>query len=143
MRYIKGTHLTIDGYVGCEEVFSQPIIFSLFNDLSEALNMTILADPVAVEVPIDESKLASDEDEGGVSYFCLITTSHMAIHVWPLRKTFMLDIFSCRPFDPSVAVAVVLKKLSVDDYLTNVIFRTDPKIKDKKYGLLQKRNPTG
>ena len=131
MKYIKGTHLTIDGYVGCEDVFSQPSVFELIYQLVSALSMSILTEPVAKVVPINSSKLESEEDEGGISYFCMITTSHIALHVWPLRQAFMMDIFSCVPFDTKLAENIVCSYLDVTHKNSNVLFRTDPKIEIK------------
>lgn len=49
----------------------------------------------------DLSKLQSTvfEDEGGISILALISTSHIALHTWPARRTFMFDLVSCRPFN--------------------------------------------
>lgn len=131
MRAIKGIHLTMDGYVGCEEVFSQPFVFELFYRLVEALSMTILTEPVAKEVPSNYTKLNSDEDEGGVSYFCMITTSHISLHIWPLRKAFMMDIFSCVPFDVDKAKNLVIDSFGVTHFNSHVLFRSDPKSEAK------------
>jgi len=66
------------------------------------------------KVPLRESRLSNGEDEGGWSIIAPITTSHMAIHTWPLRGAFMLDIFSCRPFSMTRAEHIVRERLGVD-----------------------------
>ena len=49
----------------------------------------------------DIAKLGREpfEDEGGISVLACLSTSHIAIHTWPLRCEFHLDIYSCREFD--------------------------------------------
>jgi len=131
MRHIKGVHLIIDGYVGCEDVFSQPFIFDLIYRLVDNLEMKILTEPLCKEVPVDWDKLNSENDEGGTSYFCMITTSHISLHIWPLRKAFMMDIFSCVPFEVELAKNLVIDSLGVTEYTKNVLFRTDPRMEEK------------
>jgi S-adenosylmethionine decarboxylase len=99
MYKIEGTHLIVDAYVQDAATLGEENMLLLFDELVEALDMTYLQRPQCVEVPLDEAKLSSGEDEGGCSYYCLITTSHIAAHTWELRKAVMLDVFSCKPFD--------------------------------------------
>lgn len=126
MRRIEGTHLVIDGYVTDVEVLEPTSIFHLFDSLVNALGMQYLTEPSASVVPQDPELIDSDEDEGGVSYWAQITTSHLALHAWPLRKAFMMDIFSCRPFDVSKAIIIVLEALEVESHVSKTIAREDP-----------------
>ena len=88
--------------------------------LVETVGMTLLGPPSVHEVELDIRKLGRQpfEDEGGISvqaagkekasaeaetealiaYGCL-STSHVAIHCWPLRGQYHLDLYSCRPYD--------------------------------------------
>jgi S-adenosylmethionine decarboxylase len=128
MNKIAGTHLLIDGYVRDGNSLNPDSICTLFDRLVETLRMQYLQRPTAIRVPIDATKLASDEDEGGWSVICQITTSHIALHGWPMRGAFMMDIFSCKEFDPDAAQRVVLEMLQVTDYRKQVIHRTDPRV---------------
>lgn len=67
------------------------------------------------EVSVDISRLGGVEfqDEGGTSVLALISTSHMAIHAWPLREFFMFDLVSCRPFDAREVTRYLLRRLAV------------------------------
>jgi len=127
MKKISGTHLLIDGYVRDGKTLNPDTICTLFDRLVETLDMQYLQRPTAIRVPIDPDKLATEEDEGGWSVICQITTSHIALHGWPMRGAFMMDVFSCREFDPEAARRVVLEMLDVTESRFQVIERLDPR----------------
>ena len=127
MKKISGTHLLIDGYVRDGKSLNPDTICTLFDRLVETLDMQYLQRPTAIRVPIDPDKLATEEDEGGWSVICQITTSHIALHGWPMRGAFMMDVFSCREFDPEAARRVVLEMLDVTESRFQVIERLDPR----------------
>ena len=47
------------------------------------------------------------EDEGGVTGIGVLSTSHCAVHTWPLRSFFVMDVYSCRDFDVDIVRAMV------------------------------------
>lgn len=109
MNNISGMHLIADGSVSDASVFDDGRLTKMFTDFVSALEMQLIYGPVFKHVELDPSKLTGDvfQDEGGTSAFCMISTSHVAVHVWPLRKQFMLDIFSCRDFDQAKAMEIL------------------------------------
>ena len=123
-----GRHLIIDGYVKDAKVFEEGKLMCLFYDLAKSLDMTIIHGPVFKEVELDPSKLTSDvfKDEGGITGFAVISTSHMAIHCWPLRKFFSLCVFSCKEFDTSKAMSVMSETLGFASINVMSIDRTKP-----------------
>ena len=127
MKKIAGTHLLIDGYVRDGQILNPDTLCSLFDRLVDTLGMQYLQRPQAIRVPMDPDKLASDEDEGGWSVICQITTSHISLHGWPMRGAFMMDVFSCREFDPEAARRVVIETLQVTDARVQVVERLDPR----------------
>ena len=127
MKTISGTHLLIDGYVRDGQTLNPDTICTLFDRLVDTLGMQYLQRPTAIRVPIDPDKLKTDDDEGGWSVICQITTSHISLHGWPMRGAFMMDIFSCRDFDPRAAEAVVRELLDVTEARTQVVARRDPR----------------
>lgn len=127
MKTIAGRHLLIDGYVRDGQTLNPDTICNLFDKLVETLEMQYLQRPTAIRVPIDPNKLNSDDDEGGWSVICQITTSHIALHGWPMRGAFMMDIFSCREFNPEAAEKVVRETLGVTEVSIRNIQRTDPR----------------
>lgn len=126
MRQISGTHLLIDGYVEDDKTLEPEAICDLFDRLVEALDMEYLQRPTAMRVSLDPSKLSSDEDEGGWSVIAQITTSHIAIHTWPLRSAFSMDVFSCKEFNADAAKALIYDTLRVDTACSQVIERRGP-----------------
>jgi S-adenosylmethionine decarboxylase len=109
-----GRHLLIDGFCDETEPLADPTrIEGLFRRLVRTLDMEILVPPVTKEVPLQPEKLATGSDEGGITSFCVITTSHMSIHTWPLRRFFSMDVYSCKDFDPDAAIAVIRETLGV------------------------------
>lgn len=126
MNKISGTHLIIDGYVRDGQTLNPDTICSMFDAIVDTLNMRYLQRPVAMRVPIDPSLLNTDEDEGGWSVICQITTSHITLHGWPMRGAFMMDIFSCREFNVTSAWNVVKEYLGVKDKNITLVDRKDP-----------------
>jgi S-adenosylmethionine decarboxylase len=128
MKTIAGTHLLIDGYVRDGRTLNPDTICTLFDQLVEKLKMQYLQRPTAIRVPMDPEKLATEDDEGGWSVICQITTSHISLHGWPMRGAFMMDVFSCRDFDPEAAQRVVTETLETTEINAQVIRRTDPRV---------------
>lgn len=127
MKTISGTHLLIDGYVRDGKILNPDTICTMFDRLVDTLQMVYLQRPTAIRVPMDPDKLNSEDDEGGWSVICQITTSHIALHGWPMRGAFMMDIFSCKEFDPREARRVVNEMLDVTEAHQQVIERRDPR----------------
>lgn len=113
---INGSLLVLDGSTTDPECFNEANLQAWMLETAKALEMDIILGPVFKDVELDPSKLTGDvfQDEGGISGFCMISTSHISIHCWPLRKHFLADVFSCRPFDTMAAIAVARRFLSVD-----------------------------
>lgn len=124
-----GTHLMVDGYVSDPKVFASHHLKSLFPLMAHQLEMTLLAPPVFYEVAIDPSKMGGDvfRDEGGVTAFAVVSTSHISVHCWPLQRFFSLDVFSCKDFDPKIVLKLVTKFLGVGKANSHMILRVKPK----------------
>lgn len=127
MTEIKGNHLTLDGYVRDSASLAEDKLDELVRDLVGVLGMELLGEPVCRRVELEPAKLKTKEDEGGHTLFALITTSHIAFHVWPLRKAFMADVFSCKPFDAEKALSVCRQRLDCVVTSSRLIYRDDPR----------------
>ncbi len=102
---VSGWHLMLDAIVRDPGWIADPEqIRSFLLGLIPRLDMKLLDGPRITEVDLDPSQISSESDEGGITGYALITTSHLSIHTWPLRQRFCLDVFSCRRFDPEVVV---------------------------------------
>jgi S-adenosylmethionine decarboxylase len=91
-------------------------------DLVNVLGMRLLDRAHMYEVETEISKLGVEpfEDEGGVTGVCVLSTSHCSIHTWPLRPFFVMDIYSCRDFDP----------IDVERFLTTRLGAYDVQVTD-------------
>jgi len=108
--------LVLDGVTTDPSCFNEANLRAWMLETARALDMNIILGPIFKDVELDPSKLTGDvfQDEGGISGICMISTSHISIHCWPLRKEFLADVFSCRPFDTMGAIKVANQFLSVD-----------------------------
>lgn len=129
MNTISGRHLIVDAYVRNGSVLEDPdALCHMFDVLVDELGMEYLQRPAAYRVPPDPSRVGTNEDDGGWSVICQITTSHIALHGWPLRKAVMLDVFSCREFDTERALAILWDHLGIAEANIRNIERTDPRL---------------
>lgn len=117
MKHAAGLHIILDGFVKDSYIFNKDTLTDTFKKLAEALEMKIIMGPDFLEVPLDETKLQSDkfQDEGGITGMCVISTSHMSIHCWPIRKCFSMDVFSCKDFDANKAKEIIWNLLGVEE----------------------------
>lgn len=123
----SGWHLMMDATVNdAKAISSVEGLKQLLVDLVDCLKMEILDGPRMTEVELDQARLDTDSDEGGITGYCLITTSHISIHTWPLRKRFCLDLFSCKEFDGEAAVKLIRERLHVDQAQVHQLNRTWP-----------------
>ena len=93
---MAGRHVTVDATVKDPKVFSHDHLDKFFRGMCEVLNMEIIFGPVFKDVELDPVKLANVQaggkfqDEGGTTGVVVISTSHIAIHTWEMRKFFQL-----------------------------------------------------
>lgn len=75
------------------------------SNLVDLIDMKILHKPVAVK--------CNEINNEGISAFCLITTSHIALHSWEKKdpNLVQLDVYSCKKFDQHL-IENELKKFS-------------------------------
>jgi S-adenosylmethionine/arginine decarboxylase-like enzyme len=124
-----GWHFTMDAVVAAEKAFllsDEKHIDRTFRDLVKVLDMQILVEPKLISVPTDLSKVDSDQDDGGVTGTCIITTSHLSFHSWPLRNRFSLDAFSCKEFDHRKAEAFLKDRFFVETASIHWLIRNWP-----------------
>ena len=126
MQQINGLHLLMDGFVQDPSHLAPEEIINLFDALVDELGMQYLQPPMALRVKVDPLRLVTDDDDGGWSVVAQITTSHIALHSWPLRSAFMMDIFSCKTFDAQAAEALVRQHLGVTEAKMTLVQRTGP-----------------
>ena len=127
-----GLHLIMDAYVGDSTVFAKGQMELLFARLIRTLEMDPLDSPHFYEVPVDPAILervrqtGCFEDEGGITGFQVISTSHLSMHAWPLQSFFSLDAFSCKDFNGELAASVIKESLGVTYDHTILLQRKKP-----------------
>jgi len=98
-------HLKVLGRGDPNRLANDTIVRQLVTDLVCKVGMQPLGDPTIHNVPVEIAKLGREpfEDEGGVTAqlcgFHTLSTSHVAVHTWPARGEFHLDLYSCREFE--------------------------------------------
>jgi S-adenosylmethionine decarboxylase len=110
----------------------------MLRELVDLLGMRLLGAPHLYEVETEIAKLGVEpfEDEGGVTGICVLSTSHCSIHTWPLRPFFVMDVYSCRDFDPALVEQHLSKSLGAYDVqVTDVSFALE-------YDFAQPRRPS-
>lgn len=129
---LAGTHVLVDAKVQSSEVFTEERLGSLFRSLVAVLGMRPLGEPQFYEVPVDPKVLeraqrtGEFEDEGGITGFQVISTSHMSLHAWPLQSYFTMDVYSCKPFNPKLALSVIFESMGVTENHSFVVSRKKP-----------------
>lgn len=108
----EGRHIKILGRGAPELMRSVEQLTTLLDELVQLLGMRCLGKPHMYKVEEEITKLGCEpfEDEGGVSGVVVLSTSHCAIHTWPLRSFFVMDIYSCRDFGNLDEVERLLQK---------------------------------
>jgi S-adenosylmethionine decarboxylase len=121
----QGRHVKVLGRGSAALLGDAKNVEGMLRELIDVLGMRILGEPHMYEVETEIAKLGVEpfEDEGGVTGVCVLSTSHCAIHTWPLRPFFVMDVYSCRDFDQSHVEQHLAKKLGAYDVqVTDVSF---------------------
>lgn len=110
-----GRHVKVVGEGSAALLGSPDTIREFLIATVEKLGMRMLGAPVIHDVEIDIAKLGAEpfEDEGGVTGFVVLSTSHCSIHTWPAREKpeFVLDLYSCRDFSVETMTSFVREAL--------------------------------
>lgn len=121
----EGRHVKVLGRGSPSLLGSAQSVEVMLRELVELLGMRLLGAPHLYEVETEIAKLGVEpfEDEGGVTGICVLSTSHCSIHTWPLRPYFVMDVYSCRDFDPALVEQHLAKSLGAYDVqMTDVSF---------------------
>jgi S-adenosylmethionine decarboxylase len=112
-----GRHVKVLGRGAPDLLGNAKVVETTLRELIGILGMRMLGEPHLYEVETEIAKLNVEpfEDEGGVTGVCVLSTSHCAIHTWPLRPYFVMDVYSCRDFDPSAVEQHLSARLGAYD----------------------------
>lgn len=129
---MSGRHIKILGRGNPELLGSLSAVKGFLTDLVEEIGMRPLGEAQLYEVAQEIRKLGVEpfEDEGGVTGVIVLSTSHCAMHTWPLRvredarEMFVLDIYSCRSFELDPVVRLLRLRFDANNAKTHDITRT-------------------
>jgi S-adenosylmethionine/arginine decarboxylase-like enzyme len=118
-------HIKVLGKGDPDRLGNAGVVRQFLIDLVFRVGMQPLGEPMLHDVPVEISKLGREpfEDEGGISALACLSTSHVAIHTWPLRSEFHLDLYSCRFYNPQAVLDFInevfhVEKTKVTDVTT-------------------------
>ena len=111
-------HIKILAKANPDRIGNASLVKRAIDDLVRVVEMTPLGESMVFDVPLEIEKLnrIPFEDEGGITTqrgsfaienklepvimgFTTLSTSHVAIHTWPLREELKIDIYSCRKYN--------------------------------------------
>jgi len=114
-----GPHLLLEAYGSPKEKLRDiSIISDLLDVYPEKLGMTKIMPPYVFKYDGGEIK-----EDWGISGVVLIAESHIALHTFPEKGFFTVDIFSCKDFNVRDAVDIVLEALNPLHFDETVITR--------------------
>jgi len=99
-----GPHLLLEAYGATKQKLSDiALISDLLDKYPEKLDMHKIMPPYVFKYDSGTIK-----EDWGISGIVLIAESHIALHTFPEKGFFTLDIFSCKDFDIRSAVDIAL-----------------------------------
>lgn len=127
-----GTHLLVDAFTSMDKNMLMDVAFihRVIASLIDTIGMKPIGVPTWYRVGLKPEFLERDDDEGGVSYIQMLSTSHVSLHVWPLRGRFSLDVFSCKPYDTDAAAEYLRQWFEITVMTCSVVERLWPILGD-------------
>lgn len=120
MQY--GKHLLIEVITkNPKGLTNKKLIKKVFEEISQAINVIAVLPLVIYQFP-KKSGLPKNI-LGGLTAFCIIAESHLAIHTWPESNYFAFDLFSCKNFDEKIVIQVLKNNFLVKKLFSQIIER--------------------
>jgi S-adenosylmethionine decarboxylase len=110
-------HLILD-CEGCSNLDNEDKIRDFLESFPAEIGMKTISKPEVIKY-----NHPKDEAENGITGFVVLAESHLAIHTYPARSYFALDIFTCKQFDVEKAIAIVKKEFNVENLKKQFIER--------------------
>ena len=114
-----GPHLLLEAYGSPKEKLSDiGLISEMLDNYPEKLEMHKIMPPYVFKYDGGDTK-----EDWGISGIVLIAESHIALHTFPDKEFFTLDIFSCKDFNVRYAVDIALEILEPVHFDETVLTR--------------------
>ena len=96
-------HITIDGFGGNPRLLgNEELVRNLLDRYPDDIGMTKITAPHCFEYHGEKP------EDWGVSGFVIIAESHIAVHTFPDHGQVWVDIFSCKGFDETPAIDLIV-----------------------------------
>jgi S-adenosylmethionine decarboxylase len=96
-------HITIDGFGGNPALLgNEELVRNLLDRYPDEIGMTKITEPHCFEYHGEKP------EDWGVSGFVIIAESHIAVHTFPEHGQVWVDIFSCKGFDETPAIDLII-----------------------------------
>ena len=103
-------HITIDGFGGNPALLgNEELVRNLLDHYPDEIGMTKITQPHVFEYHGDKP------EDWGVSGFVIIAESHIAFHTFPEHGQIWVDIFSCKGFDETPAIDLIVDAFELQD----------------------------
>jgi S-adenosylmethionine decarboxylase len=103
-------HVTIDGFGGNPaQLGDLELVRTLLDRYPDEIGMTKITEPHVFEYH------GVKPEDWGVSGFVIIAESHIAIHTFPEHGQVWVDVFSCKAFDETPAIDLIVEAFSLRD----------------------------
>ncbi|GAC1400452.1 MAG: adenosylmethionine decarboxylase [Chloroflexota bacterium] len=99
---------------------------AILEELPARINMTAVS-----PVHLYDIKECTEEEDNGLSGFVIIAQSHISLHAWPPYHELDVDICSCQPFDPDVAVQFAKELTGAQRVETHFVTRANYSERDR------------
>ena len=95
---------------------SVEIVRNFLVDLVDRIGMKALDKPHCYSIPIclENLSLECEEDEGGITGVVVLSTSHASIHTFPEHQYAVVDVYSCKEYDPNLVVFSLVEYFRAD-----------------------------
>lgn len=106
----QGTHIKILFRADSEKLRDESLLSAVLLHIVENIRMQALFEPTVCNVKERLEELGVDNnfiDTGGLTGFVPISTSHVAMHTWPLECEAVLDVYSCKQFDRKIPMNII------------------------------------
>lgn len=103
-----GRHLIMDGKCTGEASSDRQMLQNAVKKLAEALGVRQLGS-MSLNIPGDIGM------PKGIGVCAILNTSHISIHSWPKRGQFVMDVYSCKDFDPGIVLGWAKEYLNLSE----------------------------
>ena len=111
-------HITIDGFGGNPRLLgNEDLVRNLLDRYPDEIGMTKITTPHCFEYHGEKP------EDWGVSGFVIIAESHIAIHTFPQHGQVWVDVFSCKGFDETPAIDLIVEAFTLQDTRVHMLER--------------------